>query len=359
MPLELWSPSVPVPQLAGTLAEQAEAAGWDGIVFVDSQNLAPDTYVGLALAAQSTSRLKLGTGVTNPYTRHPAVTASAIATIQQLSGGRAVLGIGRGDSSLAYIGLAPAPVSVFARYLERLQAYLAGEEVQQEPEPGLSSIDELPLARAPGGRIEWISRGGERKVPVDVVATGPRVIALGARLADRLTFAVGADPDRMRSVVELARQSRADAGLDPGSLSMGAYVNVVAHPDLDVARELAAPGLFSFARFSAMHGVAAGTLVGDDRRLVEQIPKAYDMTRHFRRQDAQATVLTPEFAERFGVVGPPGRCVDRLVELLALGLERLVVVGASLDGDRQAREAAGACFLDEVMPGLRAAAESS
>ena len=101
--MELWTPSVPVPQLASVLAERAEAAGWDGMVFVDSQHLVGDTYVGLALAAEHTTRLQLGTGVTNPYTRHPAVTASAIATVQEISGGRAVLGIGRGDSSLAYL----------------------------------------------------------------------------------------------------------------------------------------------------------------------------------------------------------------------------------------------------------------
>ncbi|MCH7897258.1 MAG: LLM class flavin-dependent oxidoreductase, partial [candidate division NC10 bacterium] len=99
-------------------AARAEEVGYDGIVYVDSQNLAGDCYVALALAAQATSTIKLGTGVTNSFTRHPAVTASAIATVQVESGGRAYLGIGRGDSALAHLGRAPHPVAAFDNHLD-------------------------------------------------------------------------------------------------------------------------------------------------------------------------------------------------------------------------------------------------
>src|SRR5438309_11735540 len=101
----------------------------------------------MSSAARVTERLKLATGVTNPVTRHPAVTASAIGTIQMQSGGRAVLGIGRGDSSLGAIGLAPAPVPAFADYLEKLQSYLRGEEVSAGPDDATQrGIEALPLA---------------------------------------------------------------------------------------------------------------------------------------------------------------------------------------------------------------------
>ena len=81
------------------LAAETESRGFDGLALTDSQNQSPDTYVALTLAARATSTLKLGPGVTNALTRHPAVTASAIATLQDVSEGRAMLGIGRGDSS--------------------------------------------------------------------------------------------------------------------------------------------------------------------------------------------------------------------------------------------------------------------
>ena len=105
------------------------ARGGPGIGIVDSQCLSGDTYVALAMAAAATSTLRLATAVTNTATRHPAAAASAAASVQAESGGRFVLGIGRGDSALAHLGLAPAPVAQFEHYLQRLQGYLRRDEV--------------------------------------------------------------------------------------------------------------------------------------------------------------------------------------------------------------------------------------
>ena len=355
--LELWTTGIPLPGMAAGLARRAEAQGWDGMVVPDSQNLAGDPYVGLTLAAGATSRLLLGTGVTNPYTRHPAATAAAIACIQAESGGRAVLGIGRGDSSLAHLGLAPAPVQAFARYVERVQAYLSGAGVAFDEPAGDDApppVASMGLAGAPAvSRLEWLSPSVP-KVPVDVVATGPRVIGVGARLADRLTFAVGADPGRLRWAIDTASQARAEAGLDQDSISLGAYVNVVAHPDQGAARRLISASLTSFARFSAMHGTVAGPSSEDDRRVLLDVHRSYDMAGHFRHGSPQSASLTDEFVARFGVAGSPERCLDRLRDLLGLGLQRLVVVGPALGADRAETARATECFVNEVMPGLRA-----
>lgn len=105
---ELWTLGVASPRGVMRVAQHAEAAGWDGLCVVDSQNLSGDAYVALAMAATVTQRIGLGTGVTNSITRQAAVTASAIASVQRISNGRAVLGIGRGDSALAHLG-APLP----------------------------------------------------------------------------------------------------------------------------------------------------------------------------------------------------------------------------------------------------------
>ena len=126
MPVELLHHAFPVPGRTADLARRVEAAGWDGLLVADSQHLVGDPYVELALAARVTTRLRLGTGVTNPVTRDPAVTASSILTVHAESGGRAVLGIARGDSALGFLGLPPAPVGRFAEVLADLRSYLAG-----------------------------------------------------------------------------------------------------------------------------------------------------------------------------------------------------------------------------------------
>jgi len=157
----------------------------------------------MIVAAAATTTLRLATGVTNPVTRHPSVAASAITSVDLGSGGRAELGIGRGDSALAHIGLAPAPVEHFADYLELLGMYLRGESVPMERAVGSVSHrlgPAFPLNDAPEtSRLRWM-RGfpDHRPVPVSVVASGPKVIRVGAELADRVVLAVGADPARVR-----------------------------------------------------------------------------------------------------------------------------------------------------------------
>ncbi|MYE83535.1 MAG: LLM class flavin-dependent oxidoreductase [Gammaproteobacteria bacterium] len=108
-PTHYWQQ--PFAPIDGTFffARRHEDAGLDGLLFFDTQNLAPEALVSLAAAAKETATLGLGTGVTNPMTRHAAVAASAFSALQVVSNGRGYLGIGRGDSALAHLGYAPTP----------------------------------------------------------------------------------------------------------------------------------------------------------------------------------------------------------------------------------------------------------
>ncbi len=189
--LEVWLASVHVAGTAVAVGRRAEAEGFDGISFGDTQNIAADPFAGLCLAATGTERLGLMVGVTNPVTRLPAVVASAIATVQVESAGRAVLGLGRGDSSLGHVGRVPASVDVTERFADDVQTYLRADVVDID---GYSS------------QIPWIGQTGQSKVPLDVAATGPRMLALGARCAERLTVNVGALPDRVAWAIDIARQ---------------------------------------------------------------------------------------------------------------------------------------------------------
>jgi 5,10-methylenetetrahydromethanopterin reductase len=354
---EIWTLAFPQPGAMVRLAERVEADGLDGIALPDSQGIAGDPYVALGVAARVTEHLKLGTGVTNPYTRHPAVTASAIASVQAESGGRATLGIGRGNSSLAYLGLAPAPLSVFERYVRRLQGYLRGEPVELDDPgsgaDGMRSVETLNMgARPAASRLEWLP-GSEPKVPVDVAATGPRVIALAARLAEGVSFAVGADEERLAWAVSTARQARRDAGLDPDGISLGAYVNIAVHPDVSMARELVSGWLTVFSRYAALHGRPTGPVSSESRQVMENIRRSYDMSRHAQAGSAQASVLTDQFVDRYAIVGPAASCAARLTSLFALGLDRIVLLNASPGADATEDELCWRRLVEEVVPFAR------
>ena len=355
--MQLWITGVASPRGTARVATQLEEAGWDGLLVVDSQNLSGDPYVALAMAAAATSRLGLGTGVTNSVTRHAAVTACSIASVQRLSNGRAVLGIGRGDSALAHLGRAPARLPQFARYLRQVRAYLHGESVPfadiDIPLDVAPPMSELELADAPpASRIGWISdRGGA--VPIEVAASGPRVIAIAALHADRIMFALGADEERVAWGIALARETRRKAGLDPDGIAFGAYVNCGCSLDVDKARDLVKGGLTTFARFSVMHGKASGPVSEADRAVLHDLRDNYDMKAHTRGDSRQAGVLTPAFIDRFAIAGTPDQCIARLRGLAALGLDKVAMTG-SLRGVSEGDAAVSKALLEtEVLPGVR------
>jgi 5,10-methylenetetrahydromethanopterin reductase len=179
------------------------------------------------------------------------------------------------------------------------------------------------------------------------------VIRAAARHSDRITFAVGADPERLRWAIAEAKTARAAAGLDPESQPFGAYLSVVVHEDPEMARRLGEGGVSLFTRFSAMHGTVVGPAEPEQRKVFQDVHDAYDMMKHSRAGSAQAAVIPQAFAERFAVLGPAEYCVVRLRELIALGLDRLVIVGPSMGANAEEAVKAERAFAELVMPALR------
>ena len=340
-----------------------EALGFTGYTFNDSQCLGGDPYVAMMASASATSTLQLATSVTNPVTRHASVTACAIASVQGETKGRVTLGIGRGDSALAHLGLAPASVSELERYLEQVQGYLRGEAVPFAPDTaghaGSRGIASLGLVDAPTDScLEWL-RAEIPKVPVMVAATGPRVIGMAARLAEGVNFAVGADPARLAWAIATADAARREAGLDPAGVVLGAYLSVIVDEDIARARGLVSGEVASFARFSSMHGTPVGPATDEQRSVMERLHDSYDMRHHFQHGSPQSAALTDEFIERYAVIGPPSQCIDRLQELADLGIRRFIISSTPGGVDRTVTALYRERFATEVLPHVSTAARSA
>jgi 5,10-methylenetetrahydromethanopterin reductase len=330
--------SVPEPSVVVTLAERAVDAGFDGITFTDSQNLCADPFVGIARAAIAVPTLKFATGVTNAYTRHPAALATVAATVQEAAGGRFVLGIGRGDTALFHLGLKPMPVARFSKLVMDLQTYLEGGTIEIDGHPS---------------RIQWLERAQQAKVPLDIAASGPKMLELAARVSERVTLAVGADPARITWALDVVRKAAAAAGRAESEISLGAYVNVGCHPDVEVARGLISGGVAAFAHFSAMPGSTGAGLDDASREVVADVGRRYDSNVHLRNSAPQTAALKPEFVDRFAIVGPPHVCADRLMVLHELGIERFVLTGASFGADRDDARVSHQLLTRELLPELR------
>ena len=329
--IDVWLHSFAYARRTVDLARRVEAWGFDGLLVADSQNLNADVWIELGLIAAATERICLGPGVTNPATRHPAVTASAAATLQLESGGRAVLGLGRGDSALTQIGRRPVPVAELESALVAIQGFLRGEQVQVD---GVASA------------IAWIADSGQPKVPVAVAATGPHVIEVGARHAERVDFTVGAEPERVRWAVDMAREA-----VRGETVLLGAFVNVAVHPDRAVARDLVRGSTAILARFSTEGGPPDG-LSEITRAGIARLASEYAESRHGQSSAPAARRLEDEFIDRFAVCGPADEVVERLAALGELGIERVIVVPGSLDADPAAVEESNERFAEDVLQAL-------
>ena len=344
----MWTFAYPDVRQIGEYARRAEEAGWDGISVGDVQSVSGDMYVAMTLAAMATERIKIGSDVTNPLTRHPVITAGAIASVQRVSDGRAVLGIGRGDSALAHVGHAPVYTKLFEGYLKALQAYLRGDGVPFDELTfgrGMAPhVDTLGLAEAPDdSRLTWLEPR-DAKVPIAVSASGPRVIGAAARYADIVMLAVGADLRRLHWGSELVRNARREAGLDPEGIRIGVYLSVACHPDVEVARGLT-PELDTFVRFSNMHGKTNGPVTQQDQEVLTAVHRNYDVRDH-----SSSAVLPAEFVDRYAIVGPPDECIRRIRQVVDMGFDRLVVYGPTVDEVEGEKKLAADLMVKEVLP---------
>ena len=217
-------------------AIELEELGFDLIGVGDSPGLFRDPYVSMALLAQATRTPRLATMVTNPVLRHPAATAAAIGSVAELSGGRAVLGIGSGDSAMYNSGGRPATLGALEAHINAVRELLV---------EGETSID---------GRSAWM-RWRAPNVPIFVAASGPKTLRMAGRIADGVVVATGVDEHEIAAALACVAEGRADAGRDPASVEVWWNVITSAGRERDAAIESVLFGLSARAHHVFRYGV--------------------------------------------------------------------------------------------------------
>ncbi len=314
----------PSPGYTARLAFRIESMGFDILMTPDTQNLAPDAYGQLSLAANATRDLRMGTGVTNPFTRHAAVTASAVATLQAESGGRAICGIGRGDSSAAHIGRRNATTKELRDYVETVKAYLRGEEV---------------VMGEKASKLRWLDPAIVPPAPIDIACTGPKTIRMAADVADRISFAVGSPPERIDWALETVHERLAETGRDRNELSIGAYLILVCNEDEQTAINRARVISGMVAHFAGMKDSPTEHLPPQLKPIAERLKSEYDMARHAQQGGTHLDMMDDAFVDWFAICGSPQKCIDRLGLLIEKGLDHVYVLGGTAvphpHGERQ------------------------
>src|SRR4051812_14624495 len=276
--------------------------------------------------------MRIGMCVTNPVTREPAVTASAHATLQDISGGRMVMGMGRGDSAVRMMGHKPTKIVEFERRLRMIKDFMNGRAVEWEG-------TEM--------RLEWAQ--GAPEIPLYVAGYGPRALGVAGRVGDGVIIQL-ADPAIIEWTMATARRAAEEAGRDPAALRCLVCAPSKVTDDLAQARE-------EVRWFPAMVGNHVADIIrvhGETsdipRELTDYVKErdAYDYKDHSRVGAAHGSFVSDEICDRFTVIGSASQVVERLRGLEAIGVDEWIVY-LMTEGQDETLEAYGS----EIIPAVK------
>jgi 5,10-methylenetetrahydromethanopterin reductase len=313
-------------------AKLHEAMGFDIQGFSENHSRATDCFGEMRDAARGTSRIKLACGPVNFQTRNPGVVAAGILPIQIISDGRAICNVACGDSAVAAAGLKPQRIADMERDIRRLRTYIEGGEVDFGDRKS---------------RLEWADHLTWKPIPIQMACSGPRSIALAAREADRICLGIGCNKQRLAWAFEIIDRELAAVGRDRETVRVGIFAPLALTDDPSQGRATIRTRVSAWAHMQSGKGVDLSQQPEILRKVTSVLRDSYDYQYH--RPDAppenpNSAVCDEEFGAWMGVGGPPSYVVDRLGELVELGVDFFLT---SLPMNE--RE----LFSKQVMPKLR------
>jgi probable F420-dependent oxidoreductase len=287
-------------ELLGLAEQQGFEYGWT----YDSHVLWQESYATLPLAAAQTSKIKLGHFVTNPGIRDPTITASWYATMQDISDGRMVMGIGRGDSSRRVVGLQPVKVAEFERDCRMIKDFMNGRAVQWN-----------------GKELQLTWARTEPQIPMYVAGYGPKALGVAGRVSDGVIIQL-ADPVIVEWIMATARNAAEEAGRDPEALECIAGAPSKVSDDIDACREEVRwfPAMVSNHVMDLIERYGWDSDIPSELTDFVKARKFYDYKDHSRVGAAHGEFVTDEICDRFTVIGSADQCAHKLRQLEAAGV---------------------------------------
>ena len=296
------------------MATHVEALGFDYLWLTESSLHARDPYQLLALAAQVTTNLRLGTAVTNPVTRHPALTAVAAATLAEIAGDRSILGIGTGDRPLAALGAKPARLAELAAAVKAIRRLLADDCVTSEG-------SNFSLVNA---QLRFNARAD---LPIYLSASGPKTLELAGAIADGVILLCGLEP----TVVKWALD-RVDVGAEKAQRPRP-HVAIFVYGVIDENEDRAIASARSIAAWFPQTAPNYCDLVGLDPEITRAVRESYSGG-EFHEATKAAALLPTKFVQKMAVAGNRDRISTQLSALQKTGVDSIHIF--PLGDDRMA-----------------------
>jgi 5,10-methylenetetrahydromethanopterin reductase len=306
--------------------ELGEKLGYDALWLGDSQMIWRELYVLLGAAAKATSRVWLGTGVTNPITRLPVVTASAITTLQELSGGRAVLGVGVGDSSVRTLGMKPVTLAAFEHFVSEVRELCSGRPV-----------------KAPGGEVRLSFGAPQKCPPIILAANGPKSLRLAGRIGDGITLCTS--PTDFQNAMRIVQEGRKESVLNNEDFSVIFMMPAAIHADREKAFGAVRPHV---ARTLLSYPWELGKAAAQAKKRVDE---SYNYWEHMNPTALHRELIPDEVVPQFALAGTAADCRQQVIGLFEQGIDQLHIRPYGVDGAPRSRTIEA--FAAEVMEPLR------
>ena len=288
----------------------AEDCGFERVGLVDSQSIYRELYVTCTAGLAATGSINIGPRVTNALTRHPTVTAGAIATMAELAPGRVFAGIGTGDSALINIGLRPVKLSILGQFLKSIRGLMRGETVEYQGSEF---------------RLTW----SNVDVPVYVSAHGPKTLEFAGKNADGVIYGDGVGAEIVADALSAVRRGAENTtrSFDQVDVWWGLCGNVADSREkaLSDIRMLLAAKANHLARFPEQNK----HVPPDFREILNRIHEGYSYLEHQKPGETTNARLVSEsgleeyLAGRYAIAGTPDDCIERLQQLETMGVRKI------------------------------------
>jgi 5,10-methylenetetrahydromethanopterin reductase len=300
-------PTEPLPKMI-QLAKLAEELGYSHVWIGDSHLIWREAYVNMAAAALNTKHVKLGTGVTNPLTRHPSVVASAYATLEELAPGRFIVGIGLGDSSVETMGMKPAKLGFFEQTIREMRELIAGKEVQLD-----------------SGKIH-LKHPAKQAMPVYIAASGPKMLELSGKIADGIIVLVGVADEYL---------AQAKARIEAGAKAAGrklADIHLVLWVPCAVSDTAPAKDAVKAHVARVVAHPQPYVLDKEEQKVLAEIRKTYDYYHHMDQEANHAEVIPDWLVDKFAIAGTVAECRAQVERIQKSGIQQIAIIPYSAPG---------------------------
>jgi len=290
-------------------AKRAEELGFEAIFFADSQMNNVDPYQVMAMCAVNTKKIRFGTAVTNMVYRDPTITANSFATLNEISEGRAIIGMGTGDGPVYSLGRTATKLVDFEKGLRLIRDLLHDR-----------GVDVPKSKERAGGNVKL--KAGKRPVPVYISAEGPKTLAVAGRTCDGVILGTGFD----KQVTDWARRQIAAGAKEEGrsleEIDIMPAGMIVVDDDGDLARRRVRSRManrahhnFRFTMETVPEGEAAG---------VKRFMDNFDISKPIEER-IDSNFVTDYLLERFTIAGTPAECIAKAKRLEADGIQRVLL----------------------------------